>query len=180
MSIFDDSTSHNERLQQWFSQGRQLLKAGKVTQAHKTFAQIAEINANFPDIGHALAVSLPNSFLVKIEGQLDVHNADYANKALDAVLNKYAAVKLLLLDLSDCTYISSSGISVLRRLQARPNLAVKVLELHPRAKQVITHLKMDKLIWNDTACPICGPANKVCRPRFARRRRHSIVLPKVD
>ncbi|MGE0434303.1 MAG: STAS domain-containing protein [Planctomycetota bacterium] len=163
------------RLDEWFEQGREALRDGQITKAHQVFGQVAAVHPAYPLLGHAMACSLANSFLVKPEGQIDARNAPLVRERFNALRTEYRDVRLLLIDFASNSYLTSPGIDVLVELQKWPHVIVKLIEVHPRPAQILKTLKMDHLLWDDYSCPICGP-DRACPSRFARRRRFSIAL----
>ncbi len=167
------------KLEEWFNRGRELLKAGKITAAHKAFAQIAAIHPTYPNLGHALAVSLPNSFLIKITGQFEKHNIEYASSKLAELIRRYAAIRLLIIDLSGIRTLPHFAIDLLRKLERHPSIILKLIELEPKPRQILNNLNFQHLIWTDRSCPVCGP-QKICVAKFSNRKRFEIVLPEPD
>lgn len=163
--------------QQVFDEGRMELAAGRIAKAHRLFADVAEHEPDLAFLGHALAVSLPNSFVVKVDRQIEPHNAAICRQALVELHYQYLEVRLFLLDVQAVSYLTSPGIEVLTEMQKWPEVSVKLLNVHPRPAQILKLLGMHEMIWDDYSCPVCGP-QKSCPAKFARRRRHVLPLPR--
>lgn len=160
-----------------FDEGRALLTVGHVKKAHLRFQQVAELSPYTPFLGDALGIAIPDSFLIKLDHQIELHNAAIAKQAIAEVHYQYLDVRLLLIDMSANTYLTSPGIEVLSMAQSWPDVDVKLIDVHPRPAQILKMLGMHHLLWDDYSCPICGP-DRACHARFGRRLRHEIPLPR--
>ncbi len=160
-----------------FERGRAELAAGRITKAHRLFAQLAETEPDHPFLGHAMAVSLPDSFLLKIDRQLEKHNAPLCRQALFELHYQYLDVRLMLIDMSEVRYLTSPGIEVLSDVLKWPEVTVKLIDVHPRPAQILKMLGLQRIIWDDFSCPVCG-REKRCLAKFAQRNRHPLGLPR--
>ena len=138
------------KIDAWFKQGRFLLREGKITAAHTVFTQISQINKIYPNIGHALAVSIPNSFLIKLIGKFDKNNVVQTYEVIKERVLKYNGIRLLIIDVEGFKALPHYAISLLKKLDDKPNLNVKLLQLSPKPKQILKNLNRENLIWTGT------------------------------
>jgi anti-anti-sigma regulatory factor len=158
-----------------FARAMEMLRGGRVADAHRVFAEIATTDVSVPFVGDALAASIPDSLLVKPAERIVAGNADYMRDRLESLRDAHR-FRLLLLDLSENTYLSAAGVDLLAHLQTWPGIVVNLVAVHPRAQLVLDRVRMPHLIWTELSCPVCGPTVP-CLARFGRRRALELRSP---
>ena len=163
------------KIDTWYKQGKFLLSEGRITAAHNVFAQIAQIDKIYPNIGHALAVSIPNSFLIKFEGDFNKDNVVDVYEMIKSDILVLPRIQYLLFDMEGFKTLPHYAIRLFVKLDEKPNINVKLLQLDPKPKQILKNLKRENLIWSEASCPICGP-DSFCIAQFSKRKRFEIDL----